>query len=178
MTDSASVAVRLNPFKQPDAGLPILEGSRQVPWSPYGRILEERPIFTLHPLFHAGCYYVQDSSAMYVGHVFRKLLSRSFEGAAGGALQGETSRQTFDKLVGKISDALSEVKGMSEAERRKAVSDAIARFGPEYGVTVDSEKAAAFAEKALAVLGEKDPAAITPWEYITALAGAASVLQD
>ena len=93
MTDSASVAVRLNPFKQPDAGLPILEGSRQVPWSPYGRILEERPIFTLHPLFHAGCYYVQDSSAMYVGHVFRKLLSRSFEGAAGGALQGETPRQ-------------------------------------------------------------------------------------
>lgn len=46
-----------------------------VPWNKYGRILKERPSFTLDPLFHAGAYYVQDSSAMYVGHVFRKALS-------------------------------------------------------------------------------------------------------
>ncbi|MCR5070951.1 MAG: rRNA cytosine-C5-methyltransferase [Bacteroidales bacterium] len=67
--EEASVSIRLNPFKGLDgpAGTP-------VPWSPYGRILSERPVFTLDPLFHAGCYYVQDSSAMYVGHLFRKLL--------------------------------------------------------------------------------------------------------
>lgn len=46
-----------------------------MPWCKYGYILKERPVFTLHPLFHAGCYYVQDSSAMYVGHVFRKMLA-------------------------------------------------------------------------------------------------------
>lgn len=74
-----SVSVRLNPFKKPDSELPILKGARRVPWCEYGYILEERPVFTLHPLFHAGCYYVQDSSAMYVGHVFRKAL-KSFEG--------------------------------------------------------------------------------------------------
>ena len=64
----ASTAIRLNPFKGCDGpeGIP-------VPWSPYGRILETRPNFTLDPLFHAGCYYVQDSSAMFVGHLFRKL---------------------------------------------------------------------------------------------------------
>jgi len=68
--EEASVSIRLNPFKGLDgpAGTP-------VPWSPYGRILSERPVFTLDPLFHAGCYYVQDSSAMYVGHLFRKLLT-------------------------------------------------------------------------------------------------------
>ena len=62
--EEASVSIRLNPFKGLDgpAGTP-------VPWSPYGRILSERPVFTLDPLFHAGCYYVQDSSAMYVGHL-------------------------------------------------------------------------------------------------------------
>ena len=70
--EEASVSVRLNPFK----GLAGPEGD-SVPWSPYGRILQERPVFTLDPLFHAGCYYVQDSSAMYVGHLFRKLLSTS-----------------------------------------------------------------------------------------------------
>ena len=65
----SSVSVRLNPFKK---GCD-LEG-RNVPWSPYGILLEERPSFTLDPLFHAGAYYVQDSSSMFVGHVFRKLL--------------------------------------------------------------------------------------------------------
>ncbi len=66
--EEASVSIRLNPFK----GLAGPEGS-PVPWSPYGRILSDRPVFTLDPLWHAGCYYVQDSSAMFVGHLFRKL---------------------------------------------------------------------------------------------------------
>ena len=68
--EEASVSIRLNPFK----GLEGPEGA-PVPWSPYGRMLADRPVFTLDPLFHAGCYYVQDSSAMYVGHLFRKLLT-------------------------------------------------------------------------------------------------------
>ena len=65
----ASTSIRLNPFKGCDGP----EGT-PVPWSPYGRMLAERPNFTLDPLFHAGCYYVQDSSAMFVGHLFRKYL--------------------------------------------------------------------------------------------------------
>ena len=69
--NSSSTAVRLNPFK----GLAGPEG-RPIAWSPYGRILDERPVFTLDPLFHAGCYYVQDPSAMYVGHIFRKALDK------------------------------------------------------------------------------------------------------
>ena len=68
--EAPSTAIRLNPFK----GCEGPEGA-PVPWSPYGRILQERPNFTLDPLLHAGCYYVQDSSAMYPGHVFRKHLS-------------------------------------------------------------------------------------------------------
>ena len=81
--EEASVSIRLNPFKGLDgpAGTP-------VPWSPYGRILSERPVFTLDPLFHAGCYYVQDSSAMYVGHLFRKLLAIA---GGSGQLPPETS---------------------------------------------------------------------------------------
>lgn len=76
--DSPSVSVRLNPFKGACG-----PAGREVPWSPYGRILERRPNFTLDPLFHAGCYYVQDSSAMFVGHLLRKLLSRHMAGASG-----------------------------------------------------------------------------------------------
>ncbi len=65
----ASVAVRRNPFKEGKCP----EG-RQVPWCQHGRLLDERPQFTLDPHFHAGAYYVQDSSSMFVGHAFRHLL--------------------------------------------------------------------------------------------------------
>ncbi len=65
----ASTAVRKNPFK----GGTCPEG-RQVEWCRHGHILSERPQFTLDPHFHAGSYYVQDSSSMFVGHAFRHLL--------------------------------------------------------------------------------------------------------
>lgn len=67
----ASVSVRANPFKKGRAP----EG-REVPWAAHGRLLPERPVFTLDPHFHGGAYYVQDSSSMFVGHVFRSLLER------------------------------------------------------------------------------------------------------
>ena len=67
----ASVSVRLNPFK-PSAGV---EGE-PVLWAEHGRKLPQRPVFTLDPLFHAGAYYVQDSSSMFVGHAFRNLLAQ------------------------------------------------------------------------------------------------------
>ena len=69
----ASTSVRLNPSK-PVASLPA--DAAIVPWSKYGRLLSERPSFTLDPLFHAGAYYVQDSSSMFVGHVFRDILAK------------------------------------------------------------------------------------------------------
>ncbi len=66
-----SVSIRLNPSKLKDCPFP---DAAPVPWSPYGYFLKDRPSFTLDPLFHAGCYYVQESSAMMVGHVFRQVL--------------------------------------------------------------------------------------------------------
>jgi 16S rRNA C967 or C1407 C5-methylase (RsmB/RsmF family) len=59
--EPASTAVRYNPFKSCSR----MDGKR-VPWSDHGLILPERPLFTLDPVFHAGAYYVQDSSSMFV----------------------------------------------------------------------------------------------------------------
>ena len=75
----ASVSIRLNPFKIRQCPFP---DAAPIEWSPYGYLLKERPVFTMDPLFHAGGYYVQDSSAMYVGHVFRKVASYLQPGAA------------------------------------------------------------------------------------------------
>ena len=45
---------------------------RMVPWAANGRYLESRPVFTADPLFHAGCYYVQEASSMFVEQVVKK----------------------------------------------------------------------------------------------------------
>lgn len=71
LSQEPSVSIRLNPEKIKECPFPDAEN---VPWSPYGYILKERPSFTLDPLFHAGCYYVQDTSAMFVGHVARQYM--------------------------------------------------------------------------------------------------------
>lgn len=78
-----SVSVRLNPAKWRDAGggaeeIAGKKVSGRVPWCGQGRFLDERPLFTLDPALHSGAYYVQDSSSMFVGFVFRQMLGRTF----------------------------------------------------------------------------------------------------
>ena len=53
----------------------------QIPWSQYGFYLKERPSFTFDPLFHAGCYYVQEASSMFLEQALKQLtdLSKSIK---------------------------------------------------------------------------------------------------
>ena len=45
---------------------------RIIPWCSTGRYLPHRPAFTLHPLFHAGAYYVQEASSMFIEQVLQQ----------------------------------------------------------------------------------------------------------
>lgn len=47
-------------------------GSNQVPWSPKGYYLTQRPSYTLDPLFHSGCYYPQEASGMFLEEAVRQ----------------------------------------------------------------------------------------------------------
>lgn len=42
-----------------------------VPWASSGYYLDNRFTFTFDPLFHAGCYYVQEASSMFVEQVLK-----------------------------------------------------------------------------------------------------------
>lgn len=44
----------------------------QIPWTTHGQYLEERPVFTLDPAFHAGAYYVQEASSMALEAVIKQ----------------------------------------------------------------------------------------------------------
>ena len=46
-----------------------------VPWAASGLYLKHRPTFTFDPLFHAGCYYVQEASSMFVERVLQTYVS-------------------------------------------------------------------------------------------------------
>jgi 16S rRNA C967 or C1407 C5-methylase (RsmB/RsmF family)/NOL1/NOP2/fmu family ribosome biogenesis protein len=48
-----------------------------VPWCQYGYYLKERPSFTFDPLFHAGCYYVQEASSMFLEQVLQQTVDLS-----------------------------------------------------------------------------------------------------
>lgn len=60
-----------------------------VPWCATGRYLPRRPQFTLDPLLHAGCYYVQEASSMAVEQAYRVLKRRMEE-------TGEAPRRVLD----------------------------------------------------------------------------------
>lgn len=53
------------------------ETVENIPWEPAGHYLSERPVFALDPAWHAGAYYVQESSSMLTGHVCRQILHDS-----------------------------------------------------------------------------------------------------
>ncbi|WP_077153305.1 methyltransferase RsmF C-terminal domain-like protein [Bacteroides bouchesdurhonensis] len=44
----------------------------KVLWASEGYYLDERLTFTFDPLFHAGCYYVQEASSMFVEQILRQ----------------------------------------------------------------------------------------------------------
>jgi 16S rRNA C967 or C1407 C5-methylase (RsmB/RsmF family)/NOL1/NOP2/fmu family ribosome biogenesis protein len=70
LKEESPTSIRLNPCK-PLASFEIT-GENAVPWASNACYLPSRPSFTLDPLFHAGCYYVQEASSMYLEQVVKK----------------------------------------------------------------------------------------------------------
>ena len=69
-------SIRMNPNKlsSPDFIFPT---SQKIPWTQNGYYLKDRPSFTFDPLFHAGCYYVQEASSMFLEQAFLELVDTS-----------------------------------------------------------------------------------------------------
>ena len=78
--EDAPVSIRLNPLKTEVRGqrsevrgkrLEVRDGE-PVAWCREGYYLKQRPNFTFDPLFHAGCYYVQEAASMFLDEVLRQ----------------------------------------------------------------------------------------------------------
>ncbi|MBI3720282.1 MAG: RNA methyltransferase [Sphingobacteriales bacterium] len=71
----AITSIRYNPSKLSTVNYQL--STEHVPWSNNGYYLPERPSFTLDPLFHAGTYYVQEASSMFLEEAMRQTLDVS-----------------------------------------------------------------------------------------------------
>ncbi|HEY8734733.1 MAG TPA: RNA methyltransferase, partial [Puia sp.] len=79
------VSVHMNPEKPVFPSVNELENNGEVPfeiagrvpWAPDAWYLSSRPAFTLDPLFHAGTYYVQEPSGMFVAFALEKITDLS-----------------------------------------------------------------------------------------------------
>jgi 16S rRNA C967 or C1407 C5-methylase (RsmB/RsmF family)/NOL1/NOP2/fmu family ribosome biogenesis protein len=68
LEEPSAVSVRTNPAKWRK----IPSDSEPVPWCRYGYYLRDRPSYTLDPLFHAGCYYPQEASGMFLEQIIEQ----------------------------------------------------------------------------------------------------------
>jgi len=66
LSSDSPTSIRLNKKKRKE-----ISGTK-VPWCETGYYLDKRPQFTFDPLFHAGCYYVQEASSMFVGQALKQ----------------------------------------------------------------------------------------------------------
>lgn len=75
LNQDSPTSIRLNTFKlKENEGISETLIPQQIPWCKEGYYLNERPNFTFDPLLHAGIYYVQEASSMFLSHVLRQLI--------------------------------------------------------------------------------------------------------
>ena len=152
LSSEPEVSVRVNPFKLslnalrehfgPLAGDP-------VPWAADEAFyLTERPSFTLDPLFHAGAYYVQEASSMYVGVLFEGAKAALLDGA--GRASGLRVLDLCAAPGGKTTQLLSHLDAASMLvanevvpSRATILAENVARWGCS-NVAVTSSDPAAF----------------------------------
>lgn len=78
LDDEQPVSIRLNEAKLPGASFGLFHGcAGRVPWSSTGVYLDRRLTFTFDPLFHAGCYYVQEASSMFVEQALKQYVGET-----------------------------------------------------------------------------------------------------
>src|SRR6185503_1385416 len=64
-------SIRINPRKS------LPKELERIPWTDFGYYLTERPSFTFDPLFHAGTYYVQEASSMFLEQALKQAVDLS-----------------------------------------------------------------------------------------------------
>ena len=128
-----SVAVRVNAPR----GASVAEGARRVPWCGQGFYLDDRPSFTFDTDWHAGRYYVQDASSMFIGHVIRHFVQEPVRYLDLCAAPGGKTTAALQALPQRSLVVANEIV----TPRARVLADNIIRWGnPRCVVTSNAPK--------------------------------------
>jgi 16S rRNA C967 or C1407 C5-methylase (RsmB/RsmF family)/NOL1/NOP2/fmu family ribosome biogenesis protein len=133
-------SIRLNPSKKiskiTDRSINQLD---LVPWTGLGYYLDSRPSFTFDPLFHAGCYYVQEASSMFLEQALKQTvdLEKPLRVLDLSAAPGGKSTH-IQSLISKDSLLVSNEVIRSRA---KILKDNIIKWGTENVVVTNNDPA-------------------------------------
>ena len=120
-TSEPSVAVRVNDAR----GVVVPEGARLVPWCGAGFYLQGRPAFTFDTDWHAGRYYVQDASSMFITHVIKHLVRRPVRYLDLCAAPGGKTTAAIQSLPPQSLVVANEIV----APRARVLADNVVRWG-------------------------------------------------
>ena len=109
----------------------------QVPWANCGRYLQNRPVFTADPLFHAGCYYVQEASSMFIEQIVKQYIDspvRALDLCA--APGGKTTH-----LLSLLPEGSLLVSNEPVAQRAQVLAENVIKWGNPSAVVTRNEPA-------------------------------------
>ena len=112
-----------------------MEG-QPIGWNPQdGAYLSQRPNFTLDPLIHAGCYYVQEASSQFVTHVLRTLVKEPVVALDLCAAPGGKSTA----MLSTLPEGSQLVSNEIDRRRARILSENITKWGmPNVSVTCNT----------------------------------------
>lgn len=128
------VSIRANPNKD------NFPRGIKIPWSDWGYYLPERPLFTLDPAIHAGNYYVQEASSMFLEQAVKQTtdLTKSLRVLDLCAAPGGKSTH----LLGMINENSLLVSNEVIRSRAQILSENIQKWGCTNTIITNSDPAA------------------------------------
>jgi 16S rRNA C967 or C1407 C5-methylase (RsmB/RsmF family)/NOL1/NOP2/fmu family ribosome biogenesis protein len=132
LLQESPVSLRINNCKMV-ASLPY----ERVPWSQTGYYLPERFSFTFDPAFHAGMYYVQEASSMFLEQAVKACVNTPVKCLDLCAAPGGKSTHLLDILP----DGSLMVSNEVIRSRSKTVSDNITKWGNPHTIVTSNDPA-------------------------------------
>ncbi|KAA6303683.1 MAG: Ribosomal RNA small subunit methyltransferase F [Candidatus Ordinivivax streblomastigis] len=170
LQEESPVSIRLNPNKA-IAGIFSDFAASPVSWANNAYYLNERPSFTLDPLFHAGCYYVQEASSMYLEQIIQRQVPHTAKVLDLCAAPGGKATQAVSTLpAGSLLTANEVIRS-----RAYILSENLTKWGNPHTIVTNNDpkdfgSLPSFFDVIMADVpcsGEgmfrKDPAAISEW---------------
>ena len=130
LQEEAPVSIRINPKKQA-----LTPDHAPIPWCQTGYYLSKRPAFTLDPLLHAGTYYVQEASSMFLEQAVKQYISEPIRCLDLCAAPGGKSTLLLETLPEKSLLVSNEVI----RSRSHILSENCTKWGSPYSITTNND---------------------------------------